>query len=339
MGEVVLKVADEKDRQVWDGMVDATEMGTVFHKMEWLKAAEKHTKSKLYPLIGYEGSQVVSLFPIFYMKKAFVKMTFSPPPYCAIPCMGPIFRYPGRRQSSIENLHNKIVEKVLHFLIDELHSDYIQIKTQKHLLDIRPFLWASLDACPNYTYMVPLEPSKNCLYESFSNEMRVHIRKAEKEKRLQFRKGDEGDFKILVEMTMVRYREQGKTFGPSFDYLMKIYESFPDNVDVASMIYDDEIVGGLILIKYGEVVAHWLGGITPVKRVRGANELLHWWVIQEYKEQGYKHYELIGANTKHLCRFKSKFNPTVNLYFSLTRKNHRSRIAESLYDRLRAPAN
>jgi lipid II:glycine glycyltransferase (peptidoglycan interpeptide bridge formation enzyme) len=136
-------------------------------------------------------------------------------------------------------------------------------------------------------------------------------------------------------MTTDRYQEQGKAFGPSCEYLMQVYKSFPENIDVINLIYDGQVVGGLILLKYRDVVAHWLAGITPSIRVRGANELLHWWVIQKYREKGYKYYELIGANTKHLCSFKSKFNPSVNVYFRLTQRNHKSRIAESIYNMLK----
>ena len=335
MSDTKVKVADEKELEVWDRIVDSSEMGTVFHKLAWLRAAEKHTKSKLYPLIGYEGREVVSLFPIFYKKRAFVKMAFSPPPKCAIPYMGPVFRYLSSRQTSVEKLHDDIINKTLCFLNNDLCSDYILIKTQKNLLDIRSFLWETLEAHPNYTYMIPIGRSVQSLLEGLSNEMRVHIKRAEKNERLEVREGDVSDFKALIRMTTDRYREQGKAFGPSSEYLMKVYESFPDNIDVVCLILDGQIVGGLILLKYRDVVAHWLAGITPAKRVRGANELLHWWVIQKYKEKGYKHYELIGANTKHLCSFKSKFNPSVNVYFRLTKRNHKSRIAESIYNRLK----
>jgi len=336
MSDTEVKVADEKDLEVWDKIVDSSEMGTIFHKLDWLRATEKHTNTKLYPLIGYEGREVVSLFPIFYKKKALIKMSFSPPPKCAIPFMGPVFKYLSSRQTSVEKLHNSIINKTMCFLNNDLGSDYILIKTQNSLLDIRPFIWEALEARPNYTYMVPIEKSVESLLESLSNEMRIHIRKAEKNKQLEVREGDISDFKTLIRMTAGRYQEQGKSFGPSYKYLMTLYESFPDNIDVIGLILDDQIVGGLILLKYRDVVAHWLAGITPEKKVRGANELLHWWVIKKYKEKGYKYYELMGANTKHLCSFKAKFNPNVNIYFRLTKKNHKSRIAESLYNRFKS---
>jgi hypothetical protein len=335
MSDISVRVADQKELEVWDKIVDSSDTGTIFHKLNWLRAAERHSKSKLYPLVGYEGREVVSLFPIFYKKTAFVKMAFSPPPKCAIPYMGPVFRYLSGRQTSIEKLHDNIVSKTMCFLNKDLCSDYILIKTQKNLLDIRSFLWEALEAHPNYTYMVPIEANVHSLLEGLSNEMRVHIRRAEKNKRLEVREGDITDFKALIRLTADRYQQQGKAFGPSSEYLMSLYESFPGNIDVAGLTLDGQIIGGLILLKHRDVVAHWLAGTTPARKVRGANELLHWWAIKKYKEKGYKYYELMGANTKHLCSFKAKFNPNLNIYFSLTKKNHKSRIAESVYSKIR----
>jgi hypothetical protein len=123
MSDTEVKIADEKDLEVWDKIVDSSEMGTIFHKLDWLRAAEKHTKTKLYPLIGYEGREVVSLFPVFYKKKAFIKMSFSPPPKCAIPFMGPVFKYLSGRQTSIEKLHNSIINKAMCFLNNDLCSE------------------------------------------------------------------------------------------------------------------------------------------------------------------------------------------------------------------------
>ena len=80
MSDIKVKVSDKKGLEVWDKIVDSSEMGTIFHKLDWLKAVEKHTKSTFYPLIGYEGREIVCLFPVFYKKRAFVKMAFSPPP-------------------------------------------------------------------------------------------------------------------------------------------------------------------------------------------------------------------------------------------------------------------
>ena len=61
MSEIEVKVANEEELKKWDEFVDSTQMGTIFHKLNLLRAAEKHTKSKLYPLIGYKGNKLVAV--------------------------------------------------------------------------------------------------------------------------------------------------------------------------------------------------------------------------------------------------------------------------------------
>ena len=329
MADINVKIANEKELEMWDEIVDSSAMGTIFHKLDWLREAEKHTESKLYPLISYQGQEVVCLFPIFYMKKAFIKMAFSPPPNCAIPYMGPIFIYLTDKQTSVEMLHNTIVEKVKDFLVRDLRSDYILIKTSTHVLDVRAFLWESFQANPEYTYMIPIDGNTETFFEGLKRQTRVDIRKAEKQ--LKITKGNIADFRTLSKMIMDRYQQQGKAFGASNGYLMRIYESFPDNIDIVDLVCNEEIIGGGVLIKYRDVVSQWLGSVVPKKNIRGANELLHWWVIKNYKEKGYKYYELMGANTKSLCLFKSKFNPQLEVYFNIYKKDIIGKLAEFAY--------
>ena len=67
--EIELKIAQEPDAQLWDHIVDSSPQGTLFHTWKWLKIAEKHTATKLYPLMGIKGETVIGVLPIFHMKK------------------------------------------------------------------------------------------------------------------------------------------------------------------------------------------------------------------------------------------------------------------------------
>ncbi len=35
MGDTNIRIADEREFEVWDKIVDSSEMGTVFHKLDW----------------------------------------------------------------------------------------------------------------------------------------------------------------------------------------------------------------------------------------------------------------------------------------------------------------
>ena len=97
---------------------------------------------------------------------------------------------------------------------------------------------------------------------------------------------------------------------------------------------DEHLKGWFPILRDDEIL---LEGAYAFQKYRGT-KLCHMiatdiWMM--YKEKGYKYYELMGANTKHLCSFKAKFNPNVDVYFRLIKKNHKSRIAEFLYNKLK----
>ena len=68
-------------------IVDSSPQGTLFHTWKWLKIAEKHTATKLYPLMGIKGETVIGIFPIFHMKKFGISVCLLPPPSTAIPIL------------------------------------------------------------------------------------------------------------------------------------------------------------------------------------------------------------------------------------------------------------
>ena len=85
--EIQLKIAQEQDAQLWDRIVESSQQGTLFHSWKWLKIAEKHTQTQLYPLMGIKGETVIGILPIFLMKKFGISAAFSPPPSTAIPIL------------------------------------------------------------------------------------------------------------------------------------------------------------------------------------------------------------------------------------------------------------
>jgi hypothetical protein len=48
-------ILEEKDIGIWDDFIARSSNGTIFHRFEWLKAAEEHSKMQLIPLAVYKG--------------------------------------------------------------------------------------------------------------------------------------------------------------------------------------------------------------------------------------------------------------------------------------------
>ena len=76
-----------------------------FSSLELAKITEKHTGSKLYPLMGVKNGVSVGVFPLFFQKKGPARMVFSPPPHAAIFYLGPamawVIRYARKKGGSI----------------------------------------------------------------------------------------------------------------------------------------------------------------------------------------------------------------------------------------------
>ena len=81
------------------------------------------------------------------------------------------------------------------------------------------------------------------------------------------------------------------------------------------------LLTGIVLIKYKNKIQYWIGGIPPKEKYVGINELLHWNVIKRNLNTNVTYYDLVGANTKHLCRYKSKFNPVLKVYYTVEKGN------------------
>ena len=61
------------------------------------------------------------------------------------------------------------------------------------------------------------------------------------------------------------------------------------------------------------------------------NEFIIWNLIKKAKGEGYNKLEITGANKKNLCQFKSKFNPSIELCYSIRKKSNLGRLAEMAY--------
>lgn len=87
---IELKIADENDAKLWDKIVESSPHGTLFHIWKCLKIIEKYSKTKLYPVMVFKGTVPIGCIPLFYQKKLWMKLLFSPPPHVALSRLGPV---------------------------------------------------------------------------------------------------------------------------------------------------------------------------------------------------------------------------------------------------------
>lgn len=328
-----LDVIEQNDYKRWDDLVSNSNNGTTYHKWNWLKVVEKHSGSKLLPLIFYDANddKPFAAIPLFYRNLYGVKMVFSPPPGSAV-TLGPIFIDKGYKQHKYELAYLEFQSSIDKF-IKRLHADYISIMTSAGLIDIRPFQWAGYEVIPTYTYKIDLNKDKDVLRAGLSDSLKKHINRGIK-KGLKFsdQRGSEG-IEAIYEALKRRYSDQKIQLPLGKKYLLDLYEVFGNTcMKTYSVLHDNEIVSGVIcIVNPDNTLSEWVGSYRSSGLYDEANEVLRWGCICKAKEKGFRWFEIIGANTPNLCYAKSQFNPKIDILFQIKKSNLKGKIAERGY--------
>ncbi|MBA7636692.1 hypothetical protein ES703_44313 [subsurface metagenome] len=330
-----INIVSEQDLNLWNAIVDASQHGTIFHRWEWLKIVEKHSKSKLHPLIGFEGNEPVGILPLFYSRRWLLRMVFSPPLGAAIPTLGPILlNYDEIKPHKMEHIYREFQKQVDHFINSELHPDYVSITTSPGLLDVRPFIWSGYRVTPYYTYKIDLTTGEAAVWDSFKKKLRSDIKRAEP-KGIIVREGTIEDIQYLFHSLKERYYMQNIGSLISIEYLYDLFKEFGSrNLWISVALYNNQTVGAIFLITYKETTAIWLGVAKSGLAGLPTNDLIQWEAIRWSIKNGCKAFELIGANTWKLCEFKSKYSPHLEVYFNAQKSNLLGKLGEQAYLKL-----
>lgn len=334
-----LRIAQEEDAQLWDGLIDLSPQGTLFHKWAWLRIMEKHTGAKLYPLIGFNGDVPVAVYPLFHKKTLFFSMVFSPPPHCAVLYLGPaIANYDTLKPLKREALLKDLQEAADEFISSRLKPDYILISTSPALRDIRPLKWGGYEVKPVYSYCLNIKNGSEAVWKGFGKHFKYSINKAKKDG-VYVQIGSKEEVGVIYDLMFRRYQEQEKTVTMPKEYLLELYEKFPSNMHVYVAKYDGKIETGVIDLWYKERITSWLG--NPKTRLEKIypNDLLFWETIEAGCKAGCKEYEIIGAaGVERLYCYYSKCNPDLLLWFTARKySSFLSKTMETVYVHLLKP--
>ncbi len=319
--DIELQIAEENEREKWDMLVENSPYGTIFHTWEWLKIMEKHVNMKLYPIIGMKGSNIIGIYPLFLHRNFILRYVFSPPPWVAVPYLGPvILEYEKLKQDKRESVFIAFQRKVDEFIREEMKAHYSLIKTAPGILDARPLKWNGYIVEPIYNYVIDLRKGADFAWKMFKRELRKNISIAQK-KGISVREGSRDELEWIYETIVTRYEEQNRKTSLSKGYLIDLFNTFhPQNMKIFVAKYNGELISGAIKICYKNKLLSWIGHAKT--ELRGIpNDLLQWEIIKWATEHGLEYYELVGANTERLCLYKSKYNPSLSICFSAKKYN------------------
>lgn len=327
MANYDISVEGSEFKDQWDQFVLNHPLGNFFLLYDWLEIVQWKTEFEFKPLVIRSGGNLSGIMPIFIKKTIGFTICMSPPPKVASPWMGPLIAAISDKQYRVEKKIQKIVEVLHDFLVNQLGCDYIRLNCVSGLDDVRPFKWKGYQCNPVYTYFLNIS-DKHEVFEKFDGRIRTGIRKA-RQNGLTYKHADNNMAPQVIKAVSERYKEQGLSFALNRELIDRILTSRAGDFIETTGVFDNEgFVSGNILIKFNNRVHHWIGGIQPSRNQQGANELLHWSGIERYADEGVFEYEFMGANTRHLCDHKSKYNPELRVFYSCEWHNNKGKLVD-----------
>lgn len=323
------------DKALWDKFIDDSPHGLLFHKWDFLKIMEKHTGYKLLPYGVYKGEELVCVFPLFFKKTRGIKLLYSPPRQSLtyVPYLGPVMgrSYDALKQRRKESHINDVVDE-MHKEISRLSPDYTSIALVPGLMDIRPFKWNGYDIDVHFTYFIDLSKPIEELYENLDVTCRKAINSCKKQDLTIKQVNDVGTFFNIMKD---RLSHEGVLYfqRQDPDYLIDVMNAFPDNMKMYFTYRGDEVAAVMITHEYNGKFILWMGG-GVIQKNTNVNDHFIWELTKKAKLEGYSMFENWGADLRRLNRFKSKFDPCLDVCFNVSKKNLAGNVAQWTYGML-----
>ena len=332
-----ITTANEAGWEEWDRWLSRSPHASPFHQRAALELLADHTETTLYPLLAYKGDHAVGLLPVFEGQIGPFTTVVSPPKQTEVYYLGPVLCDIGSlKQRKLDQRTRRFSENSISWIRETIDPSLIHIRTVDRFHDLRPFSDANFNVTPYYTYITDLTPAVDELMSSLSRDARSNVTNADTTS-LTIQTGGKDAARSIIQRVSDRYEEQNKSYHIDQAFIDRLITTLPEG-SVRPYICSDEdgtIIGGIITLEYGDTIYRWQGGTKPDVGVP-VNDLLDWHVMCDAKERGLKRYDLVGANTERICRYKSKFAPELVHYHGALWRTPTADLASSIRSFIRS---
>ena len=322
---------DEWERYLPDSGFEA------FHTREALEAMDRHLRGELRLYGGFKGEQPVGLLPVFVRRRSIGRAILSPPPSTGTPHLGPIVMSNSPKRRKRERVNRRFVEAVLDELAVDSSRTLLRLVCAPSYADPRPFRWSGMDVRAEFTYHLDVTDDPEELLRSFSKSLRREIRDLE-DTDLTVAAEDDGLAAAgrVYEDIADRYAEQGESFPLTEAYVLDLVEALEDRCRVyVARDGDGEYLTGVVVVYSNDAAYYWEGGARATYDDASVNSLLHWAVVRDVAVDpdlaSVSRYDMVGANTPRLCRYKAKFSPELVPYYVVESGGPTMDLAKTAY--------
>lgn len=309
------------DTTEWDSALPDSGFD-VFHAPGALEVLDRHAAGELRLLAGYKGDRLVGLFPLVVQQRALGRAVLSPPPSMGVPRLGPLVMPASPKRRKREKLNRRFTERVLERLDVGDSRSLLRALCAPTYTDPRPFAWEGLDVETMFTYVLETDGrTTDDVLSAFSKSLRREVRNG-LDLDVEVRQDGIAGAEQVHEQTAARYREQDQSYNLEWDYVSDLTDTLAadDRCRVyAAYTPDGEFLSGVTVLYSNDAAYFWQGGARTTHDGVSVNSLLHWRIIEDLVEdpprESVTRYDLMGANTERLCRYKSKFGAELVPYY------------------------
>ena len=178
------------------------------------------------------------------------------------------------------------------------------------------------------TYTIDLEKSLDEIWASFSKGCRRGITKLSAHSP-EIQQTD--DVSALLDIWRGRFSELGVQVPLLSDsYLKELVAAFPQDVTVYHVSIDGSLAAATVFcVLQKERYCYWIGGVNVLKDL-SVNDYLIWEIAKRAKSEGFNKLDL-GPSDLCPSKFKSKFDPVIEPFFTLEKADTLYKIASFAY--------
>ena len=310
-----------------------------FHAPEALDVLDDHVGGDLVLLGAFKGDRPVALLPIFEQTKSVGRVLVSPPPGKSVSRLGPLLMPASPKRSKHEKLNREFADLVLEELDADESSTLLRMTGNTEFSDPRPYIWADYDVETLWTYRLDVgDRSPDSLLKDASKSLRREIGDARDLDVTVDREGIDGA-RAVFEETRKRYAEQGRTLPVSWPYVEDMVEAMLETDRARVYVArddEDRFLTGITAMYSNDAAYFWQGGTRSIHEGVAINSLVHWTIVEDIAEdpprESVDTYDLLGANTERLCKYKAKFGSELTPYYRVETGGVKMAAAKKAYE-------
>lgn len=308
-----------------------------FHPAEVLSVLDDHSDGDLHLYGGFKGDRPAALLPLFVQSVAVGRLVTSPPPGMGVPHLGPVMMPASPKRRKREKVHRNFTDLIVDELSLDSYDTLFKMVCRPGFVDPRPYVWQDLALDTRFTYRIDLnESTPDEVLSGASKSLRREVRDAD-DIGVEIRREGRDAVRRVFEQTRERYEEQGRNYTLTWPYVRDLYDALDDTIRVyVARSSEGEFLTGVTVVYSPETAYFWAGGGRTVHEGVAVNSRIHWAIIEDIATDPPRdtvtEYDLYGANTERLCRYKSKFGAELVPYYALDSGGLRMRAAERLYE-------